>query len=112
MGASKGTIVDSGTTDTYLPSSMASVFKKKFKELTGIDYSNGNIALDAATIAKLPNIVFTLTDAKDDGTTFNVIMMWSSYTESVDGGKFAFRVYLTEANGAVLGANFMNGYAI
>ena len=27
-------------------------------------------------------------------------------------GKFAFRIYLTEGSGAVLGANFMNGYNV
>ena len=29
------------------------------------------------------------------------------YVDSVGGGKYAFRVYVTESSGAILGANFM-----
>jgi hypothetical protein len=39
-------------------------------------------------------------------------MPWTNYVDSVGGGKYAFRVYLTEGTGSVLGANFMNGYNV
>jgi hypothetical protein len=39
-------------------------------------------------------------------------MPWTSYVDSVGGGKYAFRIYLSEGQGVVLGANFMNGYNI
>lgn len=29
------------------------------------------------------------------------------YVDSVGGGKYAFRVYVSESSGAILGANFM-----
>ena len=110
IGSGKGTIVDSGTTDTYLPAAMASAFKKKFKDITGIDYSNQNMAIDASRVAKLPNIVFSIVDAKDESSKIKVTMPWTSYTDTDSGGKYVFRIYLTEGSGAVLGANFMNGY--
>ena len=36
----KGVIVDSGTTDTYLPKRMAGQFKKAWKDIVGRDYGN------------------------------------------------------------------------
>ena len=39
-GKGKGCIVDSGTTDTYLPAAIAKQFNHIFKELTGKTYSN------------------------------------------------------------------------
>eukprot|EP01031_Cornospumella_fuschlensis_P014544 gene14544-17763_t len=50
LGA-KGTIVDSGTTDTYLPASLAGAFKAAFLELTGLHYDNKNIKIDERTYA-------------------------------------------------------------
>jgi ferredoxin len=106
--AGKGSIVDSGTTDTYLPASLATPFKNLFKEITGFSYSNSDMTLTAAQVGKVPDIVFTLLDAKDDGSTFTVTMPFSSYMDQISSNKFAFRVYLNEGTGAVLGANFMN----
>jgi hypothetical protein len=54
----KGCIVDSGTTDTYLPSSIATKFKNLFKEYTNIYYTNGNIMLTPEMMTKLPNIIY------------------------------------------------------
>lgn len=39
-------------------------------------------------------------------------MRWTDYIDKVDGGKYNFRVYLTEKDGVVLGANFMQGHNI
>lgn len=106
----KGVIVDSGTTDSYLPSSISSKFSQIFKEITGVAYTQSNVALSASQLEKMPNILFIFEGT--DGTPLTIPMPWTSYVDSVGGGKFAFRVYLTEGSGAVLGANFMNGYNI
>lgn len=47
-----------------------------------------------------------------DGNPFPVVMKWSSYLDIVGSGKYAFRIYLTEGQGMVLGANFMNNHNI
>ena len=41
----KGVIVDSGTTDTYLPRSIAPAFKRRFKDLAKRDYANAKMTL-------------------------------------------------------------------
>ena len=56
----RGIIVDSGTTDSYLPSSVASSFKRVFKSLTGMSYSNSALSLSVEQLKKLPIIVFRL----------------------------------------------------
>ncbi len=106
----KGPIVDSGTTDTYLPSSIAANFKKLFKEISGVTFSNANIPLTETDLVRMPDLVFVL--KAEDGATFEVVMPWTNYIDKVGEGKFAFRIYLTEGSGAVLGANFMNGYNV
>jgi hypothetical protein len=59
----------------------------------------------------MPNLIFVFRSSENNDT-FSIEMPWSSYVDSVGGGKYAFRVYLTEGSGTVLGANFMNGYNI
>ena len=103
----KGSIVDSGTTDTYLPRSLASTFMSKFKDITGHAYSNKEQSMDKKLVDKIPNIIFTLQGVESD---VKITMLWSAYTEELKNGKRAFRVYLTEGSGAVLGANFMDGF--
>ncbi len=106
----KGPIVDSGTTDTYLPMAIATQFKSLFKQLSGVTFSNANIPLTVDQLARMPDVVFVLQGY--DGNPFEVVMPWTSYIDKVGQGKFAFRIYLTEGSGAVLGANFMNGYNV
>ena len=103
----KGVIVDSGTTDTYLPSSVKKSFEDIFKKMTnGMTYSNNNLALKKAQYESLPTIIFKLEGM--DNNPVEIECPPSSYAENLGGGKYAFRIYLTEAQGAVLGANFMN----
>ena len=104
----KGVIVDSGTTDTYLPASVANKFGQIFKQLSGHDMTTNNVALTEEDLAKMPNIVFALEGI--NGKPFEVTLPWTNYVDSVGDGKYAFRVYLTEGSGTVLGANFMTGY--
>jgi hypothetical protein len=109
LNTGKGVIVDSGTTDTYLPAAIATKFQAAFKKATNnaIAFSNNNIPLTAEQLKALPTIVFTLQGTADKDDKVVISMPSSSYVDSVGGGKYAFRVYLTEKSGAVLGANFM-----
>jgi hypothetical protein len=109
MQTSKGSIVDSGTTDTYLPRSMATAFNLEFKKLTGLIYSNKEQVLSDAVKAKLPNIIFSLQSFDGKEADIPITMAWSEYTENLKNNRSAFRVYLNEGAGAVLGANFMSG---
>lgn len=104
----KGVIVDSGTTDTYLPASIAAKFGQIFKQMSGKDMTTNNIVLSENDLAKMPNIIFSLEGT--NGKLFEVTLPWSNYVDAVGDGKYAFRVYLTEGSGSVLGANFMTGY--
>ena len=125
----KSCIVDSGTTDTYFSQTIANDFKAIFKRLSGIVYTNDNIALTNEALKKLPNIVLTFQSAATSedpsespsramsaagggASTFQLLMPWTSYVDSVGDGKYAFRIYLNEPGGFLLGANFMNGYNI
>jgi hypothetical protein len=106
MNAGSGTIVDSGTTDTYLPSRMKDSFEKAFLEITGLHYVAGNsFTLTSSQVKALPDIKFTVKDESGTGT-FDLYMPVSAYADD-EGGKYTFRVYLTEGSGGVLGANFM-----
>jgi hypothetical protein len=129
FGTGKGTIVDSGTTDTYLPSSVAAAFKAAFSRATnllpggyrtGVEYhlpighvySTGN---SGSKRPALPDIVFTLAGAPG-APDVNVVMWPSAYLELVQHtkgstqGTFKARVYLDEGSGAVLGANVMRNH--
>ena len=110
-GAKNGVIVDSGTTDTYLPQSVQGAFERLFKQMTdGMAYSNREIRLRKAQLDRLPTVVYTLEGV--GGIPVEIECPPSSYAENVGGGKYAFRIYLTEPAGAVLGANFMTAHNV
>lgn len=118
--AAKGTIVDSGTTDTYLPRSIAAQFKQMYKKISGIDFSNSAVQLTPAQYSKLPIIVYRMEKFRgpNEPTTYiDIECPPSSYMEGfMSSGKQARkltnRIYLTEVTGVVLGANFMNNYNV
>lgn len=107
----KGTIVDSGTTDTYLPTTLFNSFKTIFNAATGMLYSNKIIDLSAEQFAVLPTVIFVL-EGKEDGSKIEIEMPPSSYMEAFKGNRYAARIYFTEASGVVLGANFMNRHNV
>jgi hypothetical protein len=107
----KGTIVDSGTTDTYLPSAALGSFRTLFQSISGMQHSNNVVEMSPAQVARLPTIVYRL-EGLTEGSTIDIEVPPSSYVEAFKGGRYASRVYLTEASGAVLGANFMNGHNV
>ena len=106
---SMGTIVDSGTTDTYLPSSLKSSFASSFKSITGITYLSGkSISLTDSQLESLPDVVFELDKAGGGSTVVN--MPWYNYVAEVDdNGKYEFTIFFDERSGGILGANFMAG---
>lgn len=106
----KGTIVDSGTTDTYLPRHVTKRFISIFKEFSGVSFSQAKMVLDESQLDLMPDVAFVFEG--EDHNPFEVVMPWSNYVDSLGGGKYAFRIYLTEASGAVLGANFMSGHNV
>ena len=114
----KGTIVDSGTTDTYLPASVRSAFERAFSSQSGgMKYSNARTMLSHSQFLRLPTIVYRIAGKYTD--FIDIECPPSSYAEQLkqdrDGGDavpYAFRVYLTEGSGTVLGANFMNGHNV
>jgi hypothetical protein len=59
----KGVIVDSGTTDTYLPRTVAGQFKQQFKKFAKRDYGNVMMTLSDAEFAALPTVIFVFHDA-------------------------------------------------
>ena len=56
----RGVIVDSGTTDTYLSSSVRQEFARAWKKATGMEYSNFAIYLTQSQLKKLPTLLVQL----------------------------------------------------
>jgi hypothetical protein len=127
----KGIIIDSGTTDTFLPSSIAGKFKEIFREMTGVPFSNSPISLTTEQIHSFPTIVYRLQSKYSHSTTHRqnnstkkeneeneefveIEFPPQHYLEPLSGqkGKYVPRLYLTERNGGVIGANMMTGYDI
>jgi len=106
----KGVIIDSGTTDTYLPIKSKSNFVKLFYNISGIHYIAG------LTTNKTKDILHTLPSLiyKFDGPNgvIDIERPSSTYIETTNDGFLAFRIYLKEPSGTVLGANFMNNLNI
>jgi len=110
FNSGKGAIVDSGTTDTYLPRAAEQKFKTLFAQLAGgQQYHNNEVPLTAAQLARLPVLVYRL---ETDGGFVDVECPPANYVEVIGGRRYANRVYLSEAAGTVLGANFMNGFDV
>jgi hypothetical protein len=114
----KGAIIDSGTTDTYLPSLSKSQFTSLFRQMSGLAYSNSKRELTKEEFNNLPTVIYRLEGS--DGKPIDIESPPSSYVESLvkkslagaSSTKYAFRIYLTEPQGTVLGANFMVGYNV
>jgi len=105
--AGKETIIDSGTTDTYLPSALADEFRFVFKQMTGIPYKDsGYTGIHESQLTSLPVLVFQVESI--DGSLIDLEMDANSYMESVGNDKYAFRILFDGEKEAILGANFMN----
>lgn len=109
----KGTILDSGTTDTYLPQAVADRFQEVWTELTGLVFTKRKKRFSWSEFRLLPDISITF----EGNMTLTVEP--SSYMEGVPSTpdwvgtkELVNRVYLDESEGAVLGANSMTGHEI
>eukprot|EP00602_Paraphysomonas_sp_CaronLab_P011951 CAMPEP_0185043552 /NCGR_PEP_ID=MMETSP1103-20130426/42962_1 /TAXON_ID=36769 /ORGANISM="Paraphysomonas bandaiensis, Strain Caron Lab Isolate" /LENGTH=352 /DNA_ID=CAMNT_0027583731 /DNA_START=690 /DNA_END=1745 /DNA_ORIENTATION=- len=110
----KGIIVDSGTTDSYLPSSIASSFMRLFRSISGITYSNSAMSLTSDQIKRLPVIVYRLRSSESFDKFIEVEFPPKNYVEPVPGqhGRYVIRLYLHERSGGVIGANMMIGHNV
>lgn len=134
LNAGSGLIVDSGTTDTYLPSSINSAFKSAYKQITGTEYSNSPVQLTHEQVLALPTILIVVepfdpdADDMDPETTVGlagktispsspkdivIAIPASHYMEYVPSSNtYVPRVYLSERSGGVLGANTMMSHDV
>jgi hypothetical protein len=75
INSGRGVIVDSGTTDTYINSSVRPAFAKLWKQVTGMDYTHGPIYLTQSQLKRLPTILIqmhgTTTSSSSATTTIN-----------------------------------------
>mmetsp|Transcript_18651 Transcript_18651/g.31075 ORF Transcript_18651/g.31075 Transcript_18651/m.31075 type:complete len:762 (+) Transcript_18651:174-2459(+) len=116
LNSGKGVIVDSGTTDTYLPSAISSAFQSLYKRLCGTSYTKAAFVISAEEVKKLPTVVFHLQKWDPSGKSAEFVRVefppirYLEPSRKKDGkDMFVFRLYLTERSGGVLGANFMTG---
>jgi len=110
----KGTIIDSGTTDIYLPVGIAPFFIRVWESITKKQYTNEPMLLTYKEYTEIPNVTLVLQGG------YHWVLRPKYYLEPTDKmeekweGKKAFvnRIYLTEPSGAVLGVNAMMGHEI
>jgi len=128
-----GTIVDSGTTDTYFNSAIAVEFKAVFKKVSGYDHNNRAIKLNAKQFAAMPTILVQL--ESDDATNAEhdfyktaglagaldpqhpsdvILAIPPSHYMEYNPAKeeYTSRFYTTEHSGNVLGANAIMGHNV
>ncbi|VEU36150.1 unnamed protein product [Pseudo-nitzschia multistriata] len=129
-----GTIVDSGTTDTYFNSAIGGEFKRVFRKITGREHTNSGLDLTEEEVLALPTILIQLISndetnghvddmfhtpglagAMDKPNKSDVILAippthYMEYDEK--SKKYTSRFYTTERSGNVLGANAMMGHDI
>lgn len=119
-----GTIIDSGTTDTYLPRAISKEFETAWIKSTKQAHSNTKQKLTFDEFQMLPNVTVVLSSG------YKWVIEPHSYMESLVKSKetsgeidaiisgwsgsryFVNRLYIDEANGAVLGSNAMYGHDI
>lgn len=108
-----GAILDSGTSDIFLPISFKSTFVLAVKTFTGVDLSqiatNSGFKLTQKQYTKLPDIVFKL-----KGKTKNVIDIIIPYMDYIiyDLAKKEYRlkIYFTLQDGAIFGIYYIIFY--
>lgn len=135
MNGSKGIIVDSGTTDTYFNRAIANEFKRVWKELVGRNFDNNFFSMTDEEADMLPTILLQIEgddqdmsllpanhdrynivgSALDPDHPNDVLIAISPYhyIEYANGkDQYVVRIYLSEGNGGVLGANAMFHHSV
>eukprot|EP00536_Pseudo-nitzschia_multiseries_P017186 jgi/Psemu1/49731/gm1.49731_g len=128
-----GTIVDSGTTDTYFNSGINAEFSRVFLKITGRNHNNNPLNLSDEEFKQLPTILIQL--ASDDPTnSMHDVYKTTGLAGSIDPlhpsdvilaippshymeynpsqNVYCSRFYPTERSGNVLGANAMMGHDV
>lgn len=132
----KGVIIDSGTTDTYLSSSIQTQFNSVWMKLFGSPYNVNGMRFKERDVSRLPTILFQIVGAKNSNPLFDpldpdvtpglsgkidsiypndiFLLMPPSHYMSYDSENNIYmpRVYLSESGHSVIGANAMNGHDI
>ena len=120
----KGTVIDSGTADMYLPAQIQNDFRYAWRSILGDEKCLHNKAKSYAynEFQKLPNITFTLSKGyqwvihpfqymEEQVQAGNII--GSTFEQGWEGSKtFTNRIYLDEPRGCVLGANAMYNHDV
>jgi hypothetical protein len=127
FGDGKGTILDSGTTDTYLPQDISSAFEKAWLQITGQPVHNRAHRYTHDDFLNLPDLVMVFENnvthaipavhymeglpwnyqlPAEGGTTAAAVAAWP------ETRVLTSRVYVDEPRGAVLGLNAMMGHDI
>jgi len=122
----KGTIIDSGTTDTYLPLSLKNEFEKAWTDLSNGGNKRHSNKIQSFTFEQfqlLPNVTIVLsggyrwviephaymdeiTPKRDTGDFVDTRNGWSGVA------RFVNRLYIDEQGGAVMGSNAMVGHDV
>ncbi|RLN91984.1 hypothetical protein BBJ28_00006818 [Nothophytophthora sp. Chile5] len=100
-------IVDSGTTDSYLPRALKNEFQKVFEEVAGHAYEVSGAKCSGFTeadLATLPTIQFVM--EAFDGGEVTLDITPDQYLLHSDGA-FCGNIFLSEHAGGVIGANIM-----
>jgi hypothetical protein len=131
-------LIDSGTTDTYLPRKFRADFERVWKEMTSVPYHHEPIDLSEEELNRLPTVLFqlegdtqanqklgsspyplgTLGSAIPDvnrsmAENFDVVVsMPASHYMEYKNGRYINRLYIDDAFDSTLGANFMMGHDI
>ena len=119
FNSGKGTVIDSGTADMYLPAQIQNDFRNAWRSILGDEKCLHNKAKSYTynEFQKLPNITFTLSKGyrwviqpcqymEEQVQAGNI--MGSIFEQGWEGSKtFTNRIYLDEPRGCVLGANAM-----
>ncbi|RLN71719.1 hypothetical protein BBJ29_006916 [Phytophthora kernoviae] len=103
-------IVDSGTTDSYLPRAVKTEFLQVFKEVSGREYQAGSIctAFTKDEIKSLPTLQYVMEAYGEEGGEIILEVPPEQYLLSTNNGNsFCGGIHLSENSGGVIGANIM-----
>ncbi|KAL7687324.1 putative aspartic peptidase A1 family, aspartic peptidase domain superfamily, xylanase inhibitor [Plasmopara halstedii] len=103
-------IIDSGTTDSYLPLTLKNEFLKVFQEVSGREYQSGDKckSFTITDLASLPTIQLVMEAYGDDKTDVILNVPPEQYLFATNGA-YCGNLYLSENSGGVIGANLMMG---
>jgi hypothetical protein len=109
LNSYSGTIVDCGTTDTYMPSSAKALLTNAFRALGhGAYQSSKTYAMTAEQMAALPAIYYELRGA-DGGSIVHTINP-SQYMEPHSTNRYTARLYFHSMS--ILGASAMQDHSV